>query len=226
MQIPLTRTEAQWGNRYLLFQLIFLPSLVRLVLGCIWPSATDLHLNLICWGINFFVICGIFHRFLLESAKDAVQNVKTILLTALTGFMVYWVANIALSLVLVLLFPDFYNVNNANIADVARENLLLTAVGTVVLVPIVEEVFYRGLVFGLLRRHSRILAYAVSVMVFSAIHITGYIGHYEPLHLLLCTLQYLPPSLVLAYCYDRTGNIFAPTLIHITVNAIAMLSMR
>jgi membrane protease YdiL (CAAX protease family) len=97
-------------------------------------------------------------------------------------------------------------------------------IGTVVLVPIVEETLYRGLIFGLLPK--RILRYAVSVGAFCAIHVMGYIGYYEPLHLLLCFMQYIPAGLVLAYAYERSGSIFAPILIHMAINGIAMLFMR
>lgn len=226
MRISMTRSEAIWGNRYLLFQLIFLPSLISVALAFLWPSATALHLNLICWGINFCAVMGIFHRFLGNSLKHALKNPAKILLTAVIGFFAYQILSIALSVALVLLFPNFFNVNTANIASIAKQNHLLMALGTVVLVPIVEEVFYRGVIFGLMKRRSTLLAYALSIVMFCLIHVMGYVGHYTPLHLLICTLQYIPAGIVMAASYHYTDNILTPTLIHMTVNAIAMLSMR
>jgi membrane protease YdiL (CAAX protease family) len=220
----LTRSEATWGVRYLLFQLVFLPSLAAQVLNHLFPGAQSIHLNLLCWGVNFCAVCGIFHRYLLDSLKYSLKNIKIILLTVIGGFLVYQLLTYGLSAALILLFPQFFNVNNANLSVVAQQNFPLMVIGTVVLVPIVEETLYRGLIFGLLPK--RILRYAVSVGAFCAIHVMGYIGYYEPLHLLLCFMQYIPAGLVLAYAYERSGSIFAPILIHMAINAIAMLFMR
>ena len=226
MRISMNRTEAVWGNRYLLFQLFFLPSVVSTALALFWPGATSLHLNLICWGINFMAVMGIFHRFLWKSLKHARKNYKDILLTAVVCYFVYQALSITLSMILIILFPNFFNVNTANIAGIAKQNHLLIFLGTVVLVPIVEETFYRGIIFGLLERRNTVLAYVVSILMFCLIHVMGYVGHYSPLHLLICTLEYIPAGLVMAACYHHTGNILTPTLIHMAVNARAMLSMR
>ncbi len=226
MPIQLSRTESTWGIRYLLFQLAFLPSLVATVLDFALPGWSMPVFDIVCWGINFCVVCGIFHGFILDSSEYALQNLKKILVAAVVGFCVYWVLTLVLNVLLNRLFPQFYNVNDASIALLVGQDFPLMFVGTVLLVPFTEEMFYRGLTFGLLYRRSRWLAYGVSVCLFCCIHVMGYVGRYEPLHLLVCFLQYIPAGLVLAGAYEYSGSIFAPTLIHMAVNAIAILSMR
>jgi hypothetical protein len=54
------------------------------------------------------------------------------------------------------------------------------------------------------------VAYALSILLFSAIHILGYIGRYSPLELTMAVLQYLPAGLCLAWSYTKAGTIFAP----------------
>jgi len=44
--------------------------------------------------------------------------------------------------------------------------------------------------------------------------------------LFLCFLQYLPAGFALAFCYRRSGSIFAPILVHMVVNQTGMLLMR
>ena len=226
MPIQLNRTEATWGLRYMLFQLAFLPSLVLTALQWIVPQVTAVALDVTCWSINFCVVCGIFHSFLWTSLKYSFKNVLKVLLTALAGFGIYWVLNMALNYVLARLFPQFFNVNDAHVAVAVGQSYPLMFLGAVVLVPMTEELFYRGVTFGLLYNRNRWLAYGVSVILFGAIHVAGYIGHYEPLHLPICFLQYLPAGLVLAGAFEYSGSIFAPTLIHMAVNAIAISSMR
>ena len=220
----LTKSEATWGLRYLLFQLAFLPSLAWQALSLLWPQAQSVHLNLLCWSINFCAVCWIFRKYLLESSKKFTENILSSLGIVAAGFVIYQLLIIGLSALLVRLFPQFFNVNDASIAVSAQQSFPLIAFGTVVLVPIVEEVFYRGLIFGLLPK--RFLRYIVSIAIFCTIHVMGYIGYYQPLHLLICFVQYIPAGLVLAACYDFSGSIFVPTAIHMAVNAIAISSMR
>ena len=75
---------------------------------------------------------------------------------------------------------------------------------------------------------KKITAIVLSVLLFSAIHIVGYFGTdgYTLSTALVSLMQYLPASICLAWVYDRTSTIFAPTLVHMTVNAIGMLAMR
>ena len=218
--------EYTWGIRYLLFQMFFLPYLLAVAFAIIWPQCPNSVLNFVFYLINFGVLVPLLHSYLSQAANHFSKNAARILLTAAVGFAVYYFSTTALSLLIRHLMPQFFNVNDSNIAATAQGSLLLTAMGTVVLVPTAEELMYRGLLYGLCRKRSRILAFAVSTVVFAAIHVTGYIGHYEPLHLLLCYVQYIPAGLVLAGAYEFSGSIFAPILIHTTVNIIGILSMR
>ena len=102
----------------------------------------------------------------------------------------------------------------------------LTAIGVVILVPLVEEVLYRGLIFRNLYRSSQTAAYLVSMAAFAAIHVLGYIGSESVTTLVLCFLQYLPAGLCLAWTYTKADNIFAPIVVHAIVNAVAIGALR
>lgn len=218
--------EYTWGIRYLLFQLLLLPSFMVMILRIIWPDIDSSILNFIFYAVNFTVVVVLLHNFMGQSTSHIWKNLDKVLFVAAIGFAVYWVSNMSLSALISKLFPGFFNVNDAAISVGTQENFLLMAIGTIVFVPTAEELLYRALLFGICRKRSRILAYAISVLVFAAIHVTGYLGVYQPLHLLLCFVQYFPAGLVLAAAYDITGNIYTPILIHTAVNFIGILSMR
>ena len=61
-------------------------------------------------------------------------------------------------------YPDFSNVNDTSIMELTQQNYTLMAIGTVLLVPVVEETLYRGVVFGSLYKRSRVAAYTVSTL--------------------------------------------------------------
>ena len=102
----------------------------------------------------------------------------------------------------------------------------MMALCVVVLVPVVEETLYRGLLFGRLYSKNHFLGYAVGTLVFALVHVLGYVGQYDALRLGLCLLQYIPAGLALSWAYVESDSIWAPVLMHMTINLIGMLAMR
>ena len=124
---------------------------------------------------------------------------------------------------LVTLIP--YPVQNPSEMQYLQEfaiSPVATAVLLVVLIPLIEETLFRGLVFGSLRQYSRPLAYVVSVLVYALACVWRYaleIG--DPAYLLLF-IQYLPMSLALAWCYDNGGSIWGSVGLHTAINAFVL----
>ena len=220
------RVESTLGLIYIVLQVFVLPVALVVINAFLPRPLTASALNFAVFGINFICVTVIFHRFLIESIKIFTQKIRKTLGICLKGFGLYWIGSILVNILVVYLEPEFSNVNDENIAILTGENYLLMAVGTVILVPVVEETLYRGVVFGQLYQKNPLIAYIVSVVVFASLHVFGYIGLYDPLRLLLCFLQYIPAGIVLAWTYVKADTIFAPVLIHMTVNLIGMLAMR
>ena len=108
----------------------------------------------------------------------------------------------------------------------AQENFGLILFSTVVLAPLAEELIYRGLIFGSLAEKNRLLGYAVSVAVFSVIHVVGYMGQMDAAWITLSLLQYVPAGIALAFAYDYSGSIWTSVAIHMAINAIGISLMR
>jgi len=82
----------------------------------------------------------------------------------------------------------------------------------VILAPIAEELFFRGVVFNaFLRERGPRMAYIGSAAMFALIHLS--IVALLPIFLL---------GLALAWVYDRTGNLLAPIAMHAVVNGISV----
>lgn len=226
MDMPvMTKREIRAGLIYLPVQLLVLPALLAYAAYLLLPvPPSDGKINFLFFCINFLFIIVIFHRFLAQSLRAARWG--RVLFCAVWGFAAYLACNLFVSPLLLWLIPDFANVNDAAISVMAQQDYALIACGTVLLVPLTEELLYRGLLFGALYRRHRILAYAVSMAFFAAIHVLGYIGLYPAKLLLACFLQYLPAGLCLAWAYAHSGSIFAPVLLHTVINFIGISSMR
>ena len=85
---------------------------------------------------------------------------------------------------------------------------------------------FRGVIFRNLYSKNKIAAYIVSILLFSCIHILGYVGKYSPLELVMAVLQYLPAGLCLAWCYARANTIFAPIVMHAAINYLTFRGLR
>ena len=226
LTISMSRKEITAGLIYLVIQLLLLPALLLFGNTLLATPLSDAQINFLFFCVDFLCVTMIFHRFLLSSAKQALGNIFRCLRFAAIGLLLYWAGSTVVSMVIFAVYPEFLNVNDQSIMELTQQNQVLMTIGTVLLVPVVEETLYRGVVFGGLYHRNRIVAYAVSCFVFSALHVVGYIGSYEPLHLIMCFLQYIPAVLCLAVAYVKADTIWAPILMHMSINQIGILAMR
>lgn len=214
--------ESIWGACYLLFQMLALPSFLYWVNGQADTPLSDPELNFLFYIVNFVAILLIFHDFLARSLSQLLHHPIDGLQAAILGFVAYYVCFHAMDWIVSLVLPGYTNYNDESIADLSRGNYFLMFLGTVILVPPVEECLYRGLIFRNLYKKSHWAAYVISIAAFACLHILGYIGTYAPSELIIAFLQYIPAGLWLAWSYIKGESIFVPILIHAAVNFITI----
>ena len=214
--------ESIWGACYLLFQMLALPSFLYWANRQVDTPLSDPELNFLFYIVNFVAILLIFHDFLARSLSQLFHHPIDGLQAAILGFVAYYVCFCAIDWVVSLVLPGYTNYNDESIAALSRGNYFLMFLGTVILVPPVEECLYRGLIFRNLYKKSHWAAYAVSIAAFACLHILGYIGTYSAAELIIAFIQYIPAGLWLAWSYIKGESIFVPILIHAAVNFITI----
>ena len=81
-------------------------------------------------------------------------------------------------------------------------------ISTVIIGPIFEEIFYRGLLYNKLKEISNVfIAVFISSILFAFLHIPGYGFNIKMFSLVL-------DGILLTYCYEKTDNIYVPILVH------------
>ena len=218
----MTQQETIWGWFYFICQLLVLPTALSLVNTYLPRPMSASELNFTLYLLNFLAVLWIFHSYLGKNLSQMQQHPAYFCQAVILGFVAYWACSRCINWSVGIFVPGFTNANDASIAALARSGYYLTAVGTVVLVPLAEECFYRGLIFRGLYKQSPLAAYILSIAVFAAVHIAGYIRSYTLVELLICFLQYLPAGLCLAWAYAKADTIFAPVFIHAAINAMAV----
>lgn len=99
-----------------------------------------------------------------------------------------------------------------------------TLVVLVLLMPLMEEVLFRGLLFSSLRWYSRPLAYAASILGYALFCVLQFM--FTPagvdFRYLLLMVQYLPMSIALTWCYDQGGSIWSAVALHMAINGASL----
>ncbi len=226
LSLSMTPRQTALGLVYFAVKTLFLPYLLRQANLLMGGALSWIQLNFVAFCVDFLCVTLILHKFLLASIKDALKKPWLCLRYAFLGLMLYWLVSFFVNNFIIEVYPEFYNVNDASLTTMTKENYALMAIGTVVLVPVVEETLFRGVIFRALYERSPIWGIIVSTLAFSAMHVVGYVGSYSPVHLLLCLVQYLPAGVCLAWAYIKADSIWAPILMHMTINQIGILSMR
>lgn len=226
ISVKMRSWEKLLGWILLVLHVLVLPVLIELFCYLLNIPITTVGLNIAFFITAFLLTVLFFGRFLWENFKNFRADLKNSLYAALGGFGIYYVLNIVVNIVITNLMPDYSNVNNDNIAALTGDHYLPMFLCTVFLVPVTEEVLYRGMLFGLPWHKNRYLAYIVSTLAFSLIHMVGYIGSAPISYLLIGLFQYVPATIGMGYAYEKADSLLSPMLIHMTVNLLAMIAMR
>lgn len=119
-------------------------------------------------------------------------------------------------------------IQNPALADYAQQYLFdpgATVVILVILTPLVEETFFRGLLFGSLRQYSRPIAYILSVLLFCLYHVWQFAFVSRDMRYLLLAVTYLPAGLALTWSYDYGGSVWSPVFLHMAISGYTLYSI-
>ena len=216
----MSRTQTALGWCYLPVHIVVLPVLLRLY-AAVSPELGMTGVNLIYYGAGFVFALTVMFRFLRAGFDAMLDRPGRCVLAAVLALAAEYAMSMLAALLMLALLSSAANPNNAATLDFAEQNYgALRALGLFI-GPIVEETLFRGVVFGSLRTRSRVLAYLVSTLLYGLYHVWQYALIYADAGMLLYAVQYIPVSLALAFCYERTESVWPPVFVHMIVNAVS-----
>ena len=219
---PMSRAEIIGGVLYLPIYLIGLAWLLGLAVDALELRISAATLNLIYFLVNFLAVALIFRRWLIASLSGVSRRFWPFVQAVILGFVFYYALAWVLGLVLQLLRLSVVSPNDQIVSGLASGNFYLMIACTVLLAPLVEETLFRGLIFGNLHQKSRLLAYVLSMLLFSALHVWQYVGQVGWRTAILAAVGYLPAGVALGWTYEKSDTIWAPMLVHSLINAVSM----
>ena len=214
----MSRGETIAALVYLPVHAVLLPVLIGLLLLRGLLSLSDAVINLAYYAIGIVYMLLLERKFLRRDFDALCDGFGKCLVQICACYGIMLLLNLAVNGLLSLMPQN--NPNNAAVMDMAGAEMGKVAAMAVFLAPIVEELMFRAGVFGLIRRRSRVLAYVVSILLFSVYHVWSYLildpGNW------IYILQYIPASYVLCRCYERSDSIWGSIFLHMLINGVSL----
>jgi len=223
--VSLTHFESVAGGVFFFCYLIILPFIREGLINAFEHLfgvgvSTAVEYN-VYYYVLLVVTLLIFYNFIGRSSSYFFGNLNATIATAGVGLVLFYGLNELLYRMTNLVFGNAVNLNDytisAQIDNAPRSTILIV----VLIAPFIEEVLFRGYVFGSLKGRSRVLAYVISCLLFAFLHVWQFVaGDVLSFSRFVLLIQYLVPGYILAWAYDRTGNLWGPALLHILANLL------
>lgn len=179
--------------------------------------------DVVYFCVLFALTLAVFWNLWVRNTKALFADLGRVLSSLGVGLVAFYGLNTLSSVLLRLLPLGMDNLNDAAVSAQLGAAPESTVLIVVFLAPVVEETLFRGYVFGILREHSRIAAYAVSCLLWAMAHVWQYAaGNWAYLWMLV---PYVVPGLVMAWTCERAGSLWGSVLLHGAVNALAVWSV-
>lgn len=225
----MTAGEQIAGVVFFVIYLLVLPfataPLFRLAGRLLGVSISGAMQNIIYYYVLFAVTIIIFHGFLGRTSRHFADNLGGAYKTLAAGLVGLYGLNELVYRLTNLIFTNHTNLNDTTISAQIDDAPHMTLLIVIFLAPFVEEVLFRGLVFGNLKGKSRTVAYLVSCLLFALLHVWQFAVVKQDITYFLLMIQYLVPGLVLAWAYEHSGTLWTSIGLHAAANALSVWTM-
>lgn len=182
---------------------------------------SDAEANVLYYLLSTVLVLLVFWSFLRNAVDILLDYLPENLLAVGVGLVGAGVLHLLVSLIPLPVEDPNVEIYAEQFAVSPQATIAIVAL----LMPIVEEVLFRGLVFGGLRRYSRPLGYIASVGLFTLYCVWTFAFSFGDARYLLLAVRYLPMALALTWCYDKGGSIWAPVALHMLINGVRLFFM-
>ncbi len=216
------------GFIYLPLHVFVIPLLLGIFVDVSLSGIDDLSLNAIYYGVSFLFCVIVMYRFLRIGFDVLLDNFGRVVLSVISSYAICWVLNLAFSGALLATMGDeLLNPNNEAVTNLIKDNGLGPTIAiSVFLGPLVEEVLFRGVIFGSLAERHRRLAYFVSIAAFALLHTWQYALVAMDWKMLIYSVSYIPMGYAFARTYLQTNTIWAPIIMHMIMNLFSVLALQ
>ncbi len=212
--------QRRWGWVFFLLYLTVLPWLSTVLQRVIFGDAETpaAQVNLVYYGILLLLSLLLFGRTLKNDLGELWDWLPENLLSLLVSLAVAGALHLLVSRVP---FPVKDPISLQYLEEF-HASPVPTLVLILVFIPLVEEILYRGFLYGQLRNYSRPLAMVAVTVFYAANTVWRYAWEAGDPRYLLLTLLYLPMSAALTLCQESGGSVWTTALLHAGLNGFIL----
>jgi membrane protease YdiL (CAAX protease family) len=181
--------------------------------------------SIVYYYVLFAVTLIVFHKFIARTSRNFADNLGVACRNILLGLIALYGLNELVYRLSSLVISNRTNLNDTTISAQIQDAPRVTLLIIVFLAPFIEEVLFRGLVFGNLKSKSRVVAYLVSCLLFALLHVWQFAVVQQDITYFLLMVQYLVPGAVLAWAYESSGTLWTSIGLHAVANALSAWTM-
>ena len=181
--------------------------------------------SIIYYYVLFAVTLIVFHKFIGRTSRNFADNLGVACRNMLLGLIALYGLNELVYRLSAVVISNRTNLNDTTISAQIQDAPRVTLLIIIFLAPFIEEVLFRGLVFGNLKSKSRVVAYLVSCLLFALMHVWQFAVVQQDITYFLLMVQYLVPGAVLAWAYESSGTLWASVGLHAAANALSAWTM-
>ena len=181
--------------------------------------------SVIYYYVLFAVTLIVFHKFVARTSRNFADNLGVACRNMLLGLIALYGLNELVYRLSSLVISNRTNLNDTTISAQIQDAPRVTLLIIVFLAPFIEEVLFRGLVFGNLKSKSRVVAYLVSCLLFALLHVWQFAVVQQDITYFQLMVQYLVPGAVLAWAYESSGTLWTSIGLHAVANALSAWAM-
>ena len=186
-----------------------------------------IYLNLVYYIIMTAIVLLVFGKYLLASFKRALEQRPRYIwiITLYLGYLAILAFSTVSQVIVGMFTSDATSANQDAAVSFSQNNVLIMGFMSCICAPIVEEVFFRGVLFRPFAKNKvlAVIAAVISSVMFASIHVVlAAIVNKDPSELIYI-VSYLPQGIVFAICCYKTKNICGSILLHSASNLLATL---
>ncbi|WP_409969995.1 type II CAAX endopeptidase family protein [Bengtsoniella intestinalis] len=225
----MTSYEKMAGALLFVLYIIIMPMVVGsffgLLEGAFSTSFSEYTRSAIYYYGFLILTILVFHRFLGDTSARFTANVGNSLQIMLTGLVLFYGLNQVFHHVMSLFGQNYSNLINSTVFSQVEAPTPLGWLIIVLVAPFVEEVLFRGWVFGLLKGKNNALAYVVSIGLYALMTAWAFCYNavvYQDFSTFFPLLQVAISGWALAWVYDKTGTLWTAIGLHALINFFTM----
>ena len=209
------------GYAYLPFHIFLIPLFLEMLDQYLPKGLGQTYQYIVYYGLGLAFSLIVMWKYLRTSYDVLADNIIKNIVAFIFAYIIYDLLDyLADALLFIILGDAVITANNTALSSIAGESSNVALGLLWFIAPIIEEILFRGVIFGSLQPKNRTLAYVVSITVFALYSVWEYAVALNDWSMLIYMIEFVPLGYALTWLYEKTNCIWIPIFLHMLINVV------